>query len=58
MKYFQEIAELVTDQAVRELAQRLQDHQQQFSLHIDQRLQQLEEDVDHQDDLDPPNIPE
>ena len=58
LKYFQEIAEGVTDQTVRELAQSLHDHEQRFSQHIEQRLQQLEEDVDHHDDLDPPNTPE
>jgi hypothetical protein len=58
LKYFQDIAEVVNDRAVRELAQRLHDHQHQFFEHIEQRLQQLEEDTDHQDDLDPPNTPE
>jgi len=58
LKYFQDITEAVTDQAVKELAQRLHDHQQRFSQHIEQRLQQLEEnDVQHVD-LDPPNMPE
>jgi len=58
LKYFQDTAEVVTDQAVKELAQRLHDHEQRFFQHIEQRLQQLEEDVDHHDDLDPPNMPE
>ena len=58
LKYFQDIAEVVNDQAVRELAQRLYDHQHQLFQHIERRLQQLEEDVDHHDDLDPPNTPE
>ena len=58
LKYFQDIAEVVNDQAVREVAQRLHAHEQRFSQHIEQRLQQLEEDVDHHDDLDPPNMPE
>jgi len=58
MKYFQDIVEVVTDPAVKELAQRLHDLEQRFSRHIEQRLQQLEEDVAHHDDLDPPNTPE
>ncbi|MCW8963105.1 MAG: hypothetical protein OQL16_04850 [Gammaproteobacteria bacterium] len=58
LKYFQDTAEVVTDQAVKELAQRLHDHEQRFFQYIEQRLQQLEEDVAHHDDLDPPNMPE
>lgn len=58
MKYFQTIAEVATDQAVRELAQRLHDHEQRFSQYIEQRLQQLEEDAGHHADLDPANMPE
>jgi len=58
LKYFQDIAEAMTDQSVIELAQRLHQHEQRFSQHIEQRLQQLEEDANHHDDLDPPNMPE
>ena len=58
LKYFQKVAEVATDQTVREMAQRLHDHEQHFSRYIEQRLQQLEEDVGHHADLDPANIPE
>jgi hypothetical protein len=58
MKYFQDIAEAVSDQAVKEMAQRLYDHEQRFFRYIEQRLQHLQEDNGHHDDLDPPNMPE
>ena len=58
MKYFQEIAEVAEDKDVRELAQRLHDHEQRFSLLIEQRLQQVAEDASHHADLDPANMPE
>ena len=58
IKYFQQVVEVATDQTVRELAKRLHDHEQRFSQYIEQRLKQLEGDVDHHADLDPANIPE
>ena len=58
MTYFQHIAEVATDNAVREMAERLHDHEQRFSRYIEQRLQQLEQDAGHHADLDPANTPE
>ena len=58
IEYFQKIAEVAINKNVRELAQQLHDQEQRFARHIEQRLQQLEEDAIHHMDLDPANMPE
>ncbi len=58
LQFFQKVEEVVADDQIKQLAQRLIHLETVFAGDIRQRLENLSEDISSCEDFDPPNMPE
>jgi len=58
LQFFEVVHESVEDQAIKDLAQRLIQQEQVVTMDMQQRIDNLPEDEQAIEDLDPPNMPE